>query len=103
MIMAVEVWEQVREVVLSGAGALAAVAIGYVIQYLRQLGARLAAQQRAEVIWSGVHAAEQLIGPGRGDAKLAYVRELLVTAGYNPGDAVIGAEVEAAVRQLTGD
>ena len=78
---------------------LATIITAKVVPWLR---AKLTAEQYATltaVTKTLVYAAEQLFGPGKGDAKIDYVMRQLAEKGYS----IDRATIEAQVRELTLD
>lgn len=82
-------------VVLPGAGAALLVAG---LTLARQYAGRIKDAQLQQIVLTLVQAAEQIYGPGKGDAKRRFVRDKLKQRGLTD---VSREDVEAAVYQMS--
>lgn len=87
--------------------AASLVVVAYVARFLRARGVQVdeetAREQLRAIMEALVRTAEQQWGAGKGATKRQQVVTELKHLGYDPGEALVNAELEATVNRLTGE
>ena len=88
------------KIIVALIGLLSTVITAFLVPYLKAKIDTAKLQKLGELANRFVLAAEQLIGPGKGDEKKAKVQDWLKEKGYNVSLDEVDSAIEAAVKEM---